>query len=169
VDGAPRPFCRGCTAIKAYSQYAFRSVLFGPNSKVRRSIRTIRYGTLCTKCASHNPAGVPFPIGRGFPHVVRLRKYRAERTFLHLLVRTIAGADVKLQMLLRRTWNELSWMGYLISRLVVAGSQISPTSLVSLPDGPRALNLAPKSVLAFSLLEWGVFQGRTWGTKTVRG
>jgi hypothetical protein len=54
VDGASRPFCRGCTAMEAYSQYAFRSVLFGPKSKVRR---TIRYGTICTKYASHNPSG----------------------------------------------------------------------------------------------------------------
>jgi hypothetical protein len=44
---------------EAYSQYPFRSVLFGPKSKVRRIIRTIRYGTLWTKYASHNPEGRP--------------------------------------------------------------------------------------------------------------
>jgi hypothetical protein len=44
---------------EAYPQYAVRSVLFGPKSKVRHTIRTIRYGTLCTKYASHNPVGKP--------------------------------------------------------------------------------------------------------------
>jgi hypothetical protein len=46
---------------EAYSQYAFRNVLFGPNSIVRRTIRTVRYGTLCTKYASHNPDCDPIP------------------------------------------------------------------------------------------------------------
>ncbi len=53
---------------EAYSQYAFRSVLFGPKSKVRRTIRTIRYGTLCTKYASHNPGSslvsMCFPVAK---------------------------------------------------------------------------------------------------------
>jgi hypothetical protein len=47
---------------EAYSQYAFRSVLFGPKLKVRRTICTIRYGTLCTKYASHNPGCDAFSL-----------------------------------------------------------------------------------------------------------